>query len=108
MSRTNGFSKGTLSATLTKGGLSYHHLKDLGAPKPLRQALAAQNDFVAFARSYRSHLRRQKAALDELLRLVRSRRVCVLCVEANPDQCHRSLLAEHVRADSGIEVIHLN
>lgn len=35
-------------------------------------------------------------------------RICLLCSEFKPDQCHRRLLAEHLQAHKeGIQIIHL-
>jgi hypothetical protein len=31
----------------------------------------------------------------------------LFCVEREPDACHRSLLAERLAADLGVEVVHL-
>lgn len=107
VSRKKGFSKGALWASLAEADLDYQHLRELGAPKPLRDALSVGKDFAAFARSYRSHLRKQEESIDQLMRLVSRRKVCVLCLESDPNECHRSLLAEHVRTELGVEIVHL-
>jgi uncharacterized protein (DUF488 family) len=37
-----------------------------------------------------------------------SRRVCLLCSEHEPDQCHRRLVAEYISQQwTGVEIIHL-
>jgi uncharacterized protein (DUF488 family) len=106
-SRKKGFSKSALWTSLAEADVDYRHLRELGAPKPLRDALSVSKDFPAFARSYQSHLGDQSEALEALSELVRTRQVCVLCLEANPEECHRSLLADRLRSNMGVEVVHL-
>ena len=49
-----------------------------------------------------------QAELAELIELARSgRRVCLLCFEADPAHCHRSLVADAVRAVIPVGVAHL-
>lgn len=106
LSRKKGFSKSALWAAAMEAGIEYRHFRDLGAPGDLRDELSASSDFVAFSKSYRSHLSTQQEPLAQLEELASSRAVCVLCVEEQPEDCHRGILAEELRT-AGFEAIHL-
>ncbi|RLF15314.1 MAG: DUF488 domain-containing protein [Thermoprotei archaeon] len=47
-----------------------------------------------------------KKAIEELLRLARSKRVCLLCLEENPRGCHRRFIARYLQR-IGVEVSHI-
>jgi uncharacterized protein (DUF488 family) len=103
-SRRPGFSKRQLAAGLDETGIGYLHLQKLGTPKQGRLA-ARSGDTAAMLRIYEKHLATPEAReqLDELTALVRAgRRVCLLCYERDPRQCHRrrvgELLTERTKA----------
>jgi uncharacterized protein (DUF488 family) len=60
-------------------------------------------------RIYRDHLKTEAAqsALDTLAGIVRSRRACLLCFEADPTHCHRSLVADALAALVYLRITHL-
>ena len=102
-SRRPGFSKRQLSASLDENGIAYLHLQKLGTPAEGREAARA-GDLDKLWRIYDKHLKTPDAieAMDELIALVKSgRRLCLLCYERDPAECHRSRIAEVVRARTG-------
>lgn len=106
-SRRAGFSKKMLAATLDDAGIAYIHLQKLGTPADGRMAARA-GDFKKLWKIYGKHLRTReaKAALDELETILqKTRRVCLLCYEREPTECHRSKIAEimHDRTGQKIE-----
>lgn len=108
-SRKPGFSKRQLVAALDAAGIAYLHLQKLGTPAEGRQAARA-GDGETFWRVYNKHLTTPDAreALDELTALVRSgRRICLLCFERDPAECHRSRLAEIMVEHTGAAVENL-
>lgn len=109
-SRRPGFSKSRLAAHVESDGIGYVHLRDLGTPAEGRAAARAGRH--AEMRSvFREHLRTPaaRAELAELAELVRThRRVCLLCFEADPAHCHRTLVADALRAIEPVEVLHLH
>jgi uncharacterized protein (DUF488 family) len=109
-SRRPGFAKTRLAESLRSAGIEYLHLRGLGTPAEGRAAArAGKHDELR--RIYLEHLATGPARddLDELARLVAAdRSVCLLCLEADPEHCHRSLVAETVRARLDIEVTHLH
>jgi uncharacterized protein (DUF488 family) len=59
---------------------------------------------------FREHLETLQAQdeLEQLAELVRSgRRVCLLCLEADPAHCHRTLVAEALQELVPVEVRNL-
>jgi uncharacterized protein (DUF488 family) len=108
LSRKRGFSKTALAAALAEREIRYLHLRDLGDPKPGREA-ARRGDHSSFLRIYRRHLAgtSAQAALAEANRQAAALRSCLLCFERDHDGCHRSIVADAMTAATGIRVTHL-
>jgi uncharacterized protein (DUF488 family) len=96
LSRRKGFSKTALAAALDEAGIEYRHLRSLGNPKPARDAWK-RGDAAAGIAGYRAQLERAAADVDALAERVEAGGVCLLCVEHEPGNCHRSLLADALR-----------
>ncbi|HTS42624.1 MAG TPA: DUF488 domain-containing protein [Xanthobacteraceae bacterium] len=108
-SRRPGFSKRQLAAALDEHGIGYIHLQKLGTPAEGRAANHAGN-MKEFWRVYAKHLKTPEAkeAMDELIALVKAGKpVCLLCYERDAAHCHRSRIAEIVRARTRARVIDL-
>lgn len=108
-SRKPGFSKNQLSAGLDDKGIAYLHFQKLGTPKEGREAARSGNMDKLF-RIYSKHLKTKGAQeeMDELADLMKSgKRVCILCFERNPDECHRQWIAEEIEERTGAKVAHL-
>jgi uncharacterized protein (DUF488 family) len=94
LSRKRGFSKNKLAAHLASRGISYEHIPELGAPKAVRDPFKRGGPFEKFEAAYKEHLGRQTAALDRLKGVSVTKRTAIMCVEADPAQCHRSIVAD--------------
>lgn len=108
-SRRPGFAKTALAANLATVGIEYLHLRDLGTPAEGRKAARA-GDHATLREVFLAHLATTAAqdALDTLLDRIRAgRRVCLLCLEALPEHCHRSLVVEALRPHTPLDVTHL-
>jgi uncharacterized protein (DUF488 family) len=108
-SRRAGFSKKMLAASLEEKGIGYLHLQKLGTPAEGREA-ARSGDMKTLWRVYDRHIKTPdaRAALDELETLLRAgRRVCLLCYERDPGECHRSRIAEIMHARTGQKIENL-
>lgn len=108
-SRRPGFSKNQLAAALDARGIDYAHLRGLGTPKEGRLAARA-GKMDALARIYARHLETSPAReeLDQLTALARAgKRLCLLCYERDPAQCHRSFIADRLARRLGVTVEHL-
>ncbi|HEV7588376.1 MAG TPA: DUF488 domain-containing protein [Longimicrobium sp.] len=94
-SRRPGFAKTKLAANVGTIGMEYLHLRGLGTPAEGRAAARAGR-YDELRTIYLEHLGTPEAQdqLEQLAELVRSgRRVCLLCFEADPAHCHRSMVA---------------
>ncbi|MBA3318432.1 MAG: DUF488 domain-containing protein [Gemmatimonadales bacterium] len=108
-SRRPGFAKSALAANLHGAGIEYLHLRGLGTPAEGRAAARAGRH-AEMREIFQRHLATQsaRAELEALADIVRSgRRVCLLCLEADPTHCHRSLVANALATMVPLRVNHL-
>ena len=107
-----------LQASLAEAGLGYVHLKELAPTTELRQVQYREDDRIGEGKRSRTHLapeyaRRYReeilavADLAPLLDLAETELPALLCVERDPEACHRSLIAERLEREHGFEVTHL-
>ena len=109
-SRRPGFAKTKLSANVEEAGIGYLHLRDLGTPADGRAAARAGRH-AEMRRIFLEHLAGDAAQrqLHDLAEIVRGgRRACLLCFEANPAHCHRTLVANALAELVPIRVDHLH
>lgn len=107
-SRRAGFSKTLLSGSLNEAGIGYLHLRDLGTPKPGRDA--AHKGRIAEMRAiFDEHMTTASAlgALEHAVEMAGRQKVCLLCYEENPLCCHRLAVAERIAARTGQPILHL-
>ncbi len=103
-SRKPGFAKRALSEALTAAGIAYVHEKQLGTPAEGRAAVRAGRP-AEMRRIFGRHMEgaEQQDAVARLAQRARAERVCLLCLEADPAHCHRTLVAEAI----GLPIRHL-
>ncbi|HEU4454552.1 MAG TPA: DUF488 domain-containing protein [Longimicrobium sp.] len=110
-SRRPGFSKTKLAENVNSIGIEYLHLRGLGTPADGRAAARAGRHEEMHA-IFREHMETSAAQddLESLIEIVRGgRRVCLLCFEADPAHCHRTLVADALAARlRPIDVQHLH
>ena len=102
-----GFSKRALEEHLRHAGIAYTHIRQLGAPKPMRKRFGEDGDWGRFSGAFLEHLEGQPEALDQLEGLARASKCVLLCACADVHQCHRSLVAE-VMGRRGMAIEHLS
>ncbi len=105
------FDGGALRASLGNAGIAYRHFPGLGGRrKPSMPAGTSPNGFwkVEGFRNYADHaLSRQFGqALAELMECAAAAATAMLCAEADPDQCHRRIIGDHLMA-RGWRVLHI-
>lgn len=103
------FGQASLRRALAAAGIDYRHLKRLGGlRRPRKDSIntAWRND--AF-RGYADYMQTPEfaAALAELCDLAAERRTAVMCAEAVPWRCHRSLIGDAllVRGADVVDII---
>ena len=102
------FNRQELSSSLAAAGILYLHNPKLGGrrkPSPISKNTAWQN---ASFRAYADHMDSEEfnEGIEELLELARKEATAIMCAEALWWRCHRSLIADFLKA-SGVEVIHI-
>jgi uncharacterized protein (DUF488 family) len=102
------FARDELAASCARAGIAYEHLPGLGGLRhPRKDSIntAWRNDSF---RGYADYMQTPEfeRSLDELIELASERRTAIMCAEAVPWRCHRSLVADALTA-RGIAVEHI-
>lgn len=107
-SRRAGFSKTVLAASLAEAGIDYVHLRDLGTPKPGRDA-AHHGRIAEMHAIYEAHLAEPAAQLQlaQATEIATERKAALLCYEADAAGCHRRIVADRIHEATGIAVVDL-
>lgn len=95
-----------LSASLSEAGIGYVYLPGLGGRRrPSKDSMNTAWRNASF-RGYADHMQTEEftTTLAELMKLARKRRTAIMCAEAVPWRCHRSLVGDALLV-RGIEVI---
>jgi uncharacterized protein (DUF488 family) len=107
-----------LQAALAEVGIGYSHLKELAPTTEMRELQYREDDRRGEGKRNRTVLAPAYVELytDEVLGSVDlapivgwigNSAAALLCVERDPEACHRSLIAERLQREFGFEVEHL-
>jgi uncharacterized protein (DUF488 family) len=107
LSRKPGFSKKTLSNVLNISGREYVHMPDLGCPKLVRDRYREDGNWKRYTEGFLRHLKLQENAIVELSSLAATSTCALLCFEADPNFCHRSMVAKAVGDYCGARISHI-
>lgn len=108
VSRSYGFSKKSLSVASTRLGIGYLHIPSLGIPSSQRRGLDADISRKDLFERYKNEtLLAHSHEVSGLAGVMAKKATVLLCVEANPMDCHRSTLAVALAERSGLEIRHL-
>jgi len=108
-SRKPGLSKTALGQASADFGLQYAHLGALGTPRDIRYRRKMDHDAEAFREGFLAYLATQDEAMAALVARAERERCCLLCYEADPNECHRLFVAERaVEMSAGaLTIVHL-
>ena len=102
------FNKAALYHALATVGIHYEHLVELGGRRPVR--LDSRNLLWRNAsfRGYADYMETKpfRDGIDRLLHIARTGRTAIMCSEAVWWRCHRSMIADHLKA-LGMQVLHI-
>jgi uncharacterized protein (DUF488 family) len=100
------FGQDALAASLRAAGISYVHFPELGGRRSARKDSPNTAWRNAAFRGYADYMMTTEfhSGIERLLSMADRNRVAVMCAEAVWWQCHRSLIADFLKA-SGHEVI---
>jgi uncharacterized protein (DUF488 family) len=107
-----------LQAALAEAGIEYSHLPELAPTTEMRQLQYEEDTRKGEGKRSRSVLAPEYARryteevldqvdLEPIVKWVGPNRAALLCVERDPEACHRSLIAARLERDFGLEVAHL-
>ncbi|MEO6244284.1 MAG: DUF488 domain-containing protein [Opitutaceae bacterium] len=90
------FNKDSLPGELKQAGLGYVHLPGLGGLRHAKLDSLNMGWRNASFRAYADYMQTPEfwTALDELIQLAKQDRIALMCAEAVPWRCHRSLIAD--------------
>jgi uncharacterized protein (DUF488 family) len=107
-----------LQEALGEAGIRYSHLKELAPTTELREAQYREDDrrgegkrsrtvlSPAYAEGYTEQIL-DRVELGPIVSWIGDSRAALLCVERDPEACHRSLIAARLERDHDFEVRHL-
>jgi uncharacterized protein (DUF488 family) len=108
-----------LQTAVADAGIAYRHHKELAPTTELRQLQYAEDERqgvgkrsrVQLAPEYRERYTHEILDRVDLAPIVESlpgdAPTALLCVERDPEACHRSVIAERMAAEHGVSVRHL-
>ena len=108
-----------LQAALAEADIEYRHRKELAPTSELRRLQYREDDRQGVGKRSRKELAREyreryiaeildRADLDAVVaELPTDRATALMCVERDPEACHRSLIAERLAKRYGLEQLHL-
>ena len=98
------FSQKTLAAQLSGIGIAYTAMGDALGGRPRDESLYRDGvaDYEAMAKQPQL-----RAGLDRLQEVVARSRVCLMCAEREPLDCHRYLLVARCLAERGLTIGHI-
>jgi uncharacterized protein (DUF488 family) len=109
-----------LQTALAEAGIGYRHRRELAPTTDLRQLQYREDDRQGVGKRSRTQLAPEyreryvaeildQADLDAVVaELPTGRAAALMCVERDPEACHRSLIAERLASEYGVEVTHLH
>jgi hypothetical protein len=98
-SRKPGFSGPAFREALALVGVGYLHLPELGCALTSRHALWRGGSRESFLEEYRRRLADHSGAFATLVERIGSRRTMLICLERDPERCHRAVLEQKLREE---------
>ena len=107
-----------LQAALAQAGLGYTHLKELAPTTELRQLQYCEDARLGEGKRSRSVLAADytrlyteeildRVDLGPIVKWIGANSAALLCVERDPEACHRSLIAARLERDYDFTLLHL-
>jgi uncharacterized protein (DUF488 family) len=108
-----------LQAALSEAGIAYEHHRELAPTTELRQLQYREDDRLGVGKRSRSELATEyvRRYREEILEpvdlepivesLPENGAATLLCVERDPEACHRLLIAERLADDYGVAIRHI-
>lgn len=107
-----------LEAALKEAGIGYSHLPELAPTTEMRQLQYREDERRGEGKRSRTELAPEYVEqytqqvldgvdLEPIVNWIGTKKAALLCVERDPEACHRSLVAERLAQEFGFELEHL-
>lgn len=107
-----------LQAALEEAGIAYSHLPELAPTTEMREAQYREDARLGEGKRSRTHLAPEFASrytseildqvdLEPIVNWIGAGRAALMCVERDPEACHRSLIAARLAREFGFAVADL-
>ncbi len=98
--------KDALMKKLKDAGIDYLHIPELGIESEERKNLNTKADYEKLFAKYRQTLPIKEVYINRIIELGTTKRIALLCFEANCNFCHRGEVAKVIKSKKH-EVVHL-
>jgi uncharacterized protein (DUF488 family) len=106
ISRNYGFHKSTLSGLSKKLHIKYLHIPEAGIPSVWRTDLSSFSDYQRLFERYEQEIIKPEM-VSHIADLMLEEPSVLVCMEADPNYCHRTRLAKHINNLTGLDIINL-
>lgn len=107
IARRYGFHKSTLNKLCHSVDIDYQHLPGLGIPGAARKNLSSTNHYQSLFQDYHASLCNCTDDIETVISLLTSEPSVLVCMEANPECCHRNVLAQYLAGIINLPIEHL-
>lgn len=108
IARRYGFHRSTLNRLCDRLEIEYVHVPSLGIPSDKRRNLHNADDYrLLFSEYKRETLRVEIGTLQEVGLLMKERPSVLVCMEKDPNFCHRSAVAAEISKQCGLPICNL-
>jgi uncharacterized protein (DUF488 family) len=102
------FCKGRLRSAIEEAGMEYIHRPELGTPTQLRKKITNAGSGQEVFRLYFERISKVNYRyVEAVAELASPRKLVLMCMEKEPERCHRKILADFLSRKFGFEVVHL-
>jgi len=108
VSRKAGFSGSQLQTELERHGIKYAHYPCLGTPSHIRLEYRKNGSALTALKAYATYLNTKSRCLESLIEFTSSKRFCLLCLESDPNICHRGVIANKLAEMTQCRPVHLS
>jgi uncharacterized protein (DUF488 family) len=108
VARRYGFHKSSLSNICEKVGIDYIHVPEVGIPSNMRQDLDSPAAYSRLFKHYeRELLPLAENSVKQIAESVLRKPSALMCMEADPNMCHRTSVANEVASLTGLSINHI-
>ena len=97
-----GFSKYWLEKYLPESNIQYINIPDLGIPAKFRNELTGNRLW----KKYKEILNYNLNFVEEAIQIIQNNPTALMCFEADPDSCHRSILSQIIHDKTNLKIFH--